>query len=119
MVAYTGTHDNHTTAGCWASLDQGARDHVRRYLTVHGHDIPWHFIRAVLASVADTAILPMQDVLSLGTEARLNMPGRAMGNWGWRLLPGQLHDDLAQRLAYLTAFYGRERLDVDEHRDMI
>jgi 4-alpha-glucanotransferase len=70
-------------------------------------------------SVADTAIIPIQDVLSLGAEARMNLPGRPMGNWGWRLLPDQLDDQLAQQLGRLTGLYGRERLAVDEHRDMV
>jgi 4-alpha-glucanotransferase len=119
MVLYTGTHDNDTTVGWWASADEAIRNHVRQYLGTSGEDIAWDFIRAALASVADTTIIPMQDVLSLGTEARMNLPGRAMGNWGWRLLPEQLDSERAQRLGLLTSMYGRERLAVDEHRDMI
>jgi 4-alpha-glucanotransferase len=84
-----------------------------------GDDIAWAFIRAVLMSAADTAIIPMQDVLSLGTEARMNLPGQPTGNWDWRVLPEQLTSELAQRLGALTSLYGRERLAVDEHRDMI
>ncbi len=119
LLVYTGTHDNDTTRGWWRALDEHTRSHVQQYLGVCGDDIAWDFIRAVLMSVADTAIIPMQDVLSLGTEARINLPGRAMRNWGWRLLPDQLNSALAQRLGQLTSLCGRERLAVDEHRDMI
>jgi 4-alpha-glucanotransferase len=119
LLIYTGTHDNDTTVGWWRSVDDNIRTQVQNYFGVSGEDIAWDFIRAVLMSVADTAIIPMQDVLSLGTEARMNLPGRAMGNWGWRLLPGQLTGELAQRLGMLTSHYGRERLAVDEHRDMV
>lgn len=113
MVIYTGTHDNDTTVGWWSTLDEGARAHVQQYLGIHGDDIAWDFIRVALMSVADTAIVPMQDVLSLGSEARMNQPGRPMGNWSWRLVPDQLRDDLAARLELLTTLYGREPLDMD------
>lgn len=107
VVAYTGTHDNDTTVGWWQAANGNVRAQVQRYLGVHGDDIAWDFIRAALQSVADTAIVPMQDVLSLGSEARMNLPGRLGGNWNWRLLPDQLRPDLAQRLADLTELYGR------------
>jgi 4-alpha-glucanotransferase len=119
LVIYTGTHDNDTTLGWWRMQDDHLHTHVQQYLGVSGDDIAWDFIRAVLHSAADTAIIPMQDVLSLGTEARMNLPGRPSGNWGWRLQPEQLNNDLAQRLGKLSSLYGRERLAVDEHRDMI
>ena len=86
---------------------------------VHDHDIAWDFIRAALMSVVDTAIIPLQNVLSLGTEARMNLPGQPLGNWGWRLLPGQLTVDLGYRLGLVTILHERDRLIVDEHRDMI
>jgi len=119
LILYTGTHDNDTTVGWWSTLDEHTRSHVREYLEVQDDDVAWPFIRAVLMSAAETAIIPMQDVLSLGTEARMNLPGRAMGNWGWRVLTDQLTGELAQQLGVLTSVYGRERLAVDEHRDMI
>ncbi len=119
LLIYTGTHDNDTTVGWWRALDDHTRTHVQQYLDLLGDDIAWAFIRAALMSAADTAIVPMQDVLSLGTEARMNLPGRPMGNWGWRVLPDQLDGALAQRLGLLTSLCGRERLAVDEHRDMI
>lgn len=119
LVVYTGTHDNDTTVGWWRSIDEHTRAHVQQYLDIQDDDIAWAFIRAVLLSPADTVLIPVQDVLSLGTEARMNMPGRSMGNWGWRLQPAQLDNALAQRLGQLTRLYGRERLAVDEHRDML
>lgn len=108
LVVYTGTHDNDTTIGWWNTLDENARTHIQHYLGIHGDDIAWDMLRVALMSVADTAIAPMQDVLNLGNEARMNQPGSPMGNWAWRLLPEQLTDDVAQRLALLTALYGRE-----------
>ena len=116
-VAYTGTHDNDTTVGWWTgevghSTRSNAeieteREYARRYLALDGREVHWEFIRAVLASVADTAIVPAQDVLGLGSESRMNRPGTVVGNWRWRLLPGQLTPDTAQRLAVMTATYDR------------
>ena len=106
-AVYTGTHDNDTTVGWYASLDERTRDHVRRYLAVDGNDIAWDLIRAALASVARIAVVPVQDVLALGSEARMNFPGRPHGNWSWRLRPGQLTPAHAARLRALTELYGR------------
>ncbi|MFN8559076.1 MAG: 4-alpha-glucanotransferase [Dehalococcoidia bacterium] len=106
-TVYTGTHDNDTTAGWYATADDKTRDHVRRYFGVDGQDIAWDLIRAALGSVAETAIIPVQDVLSLGSEARMNLPGRPTGNWGWRLGRGQFREEHAARLRALTALYGR------------
>lgn len=107
MVVYTGTHDNDTTIGWWQAVTEHERVHAQKYLAIHGNDIAWDLIRAALRSVAETAIVPMQDVLSLGTAARMNYPGRPGGNWGWRLLPDQLRSGVAERLGELTALYGR------------
>jgi 4-alpha-glucanotransferase len=117
LVVYTGTHDNDTTAGWWTG-DVGhstrnekeienEREHARRYLGTDGREIHWGFIRAVQASVADTAIVPAQDLLGLGSEARLNRPGIASGNWRWRLRSGQLSRETMERLAVLTDTYDR------------
>ncbi|WP_298817039.1 4-alpha-glucanotransferase [Chloroflexus sp.] len=114
LVVYTGTHDNDTTVGWWSSLNEPARQRVRDYLGARDEHIAWDFIRAALMSVADTVIIPMQDVLGLGSWARLNLPGRAEGNWAWRMRPDQLNFDLAHHLAYLTALYGREPLPEKE-----
>jgi len=117
LVAYTGTHDNDTTAGWWAGTDEHStrshseieseREHARRYLGFDGREPHWAFIRAVLASVADTAIVPAQDLLGLGTDARMNRPGTPSGNWRWRLLPEQLTPETARKLAMMTELYGR------------
>lgn len=106
-VVYTGTHDNDTTLGWWQALGQGDRQHVQLYLGRDGSDISWDFIRLALASVAETVLLPMQDVFGLGSESRMNTPGRAGGNWGWRYTPGMLTFELVDRLATLTRIYGR------------
>jgi 4-alpha-glucanotransferase len=107
-VVYTGTHDNDTSVGWYASLDEPMRHRVRHYLGVSGQDIAWDLIRAALASVAETAIVPLQDVLALGTSARMNVPGKALGNWAWRFLPAQLDTFAADRLGDLACAYARD-----------
>jgi len=106
-VVYTGTHDNDTTAGWFASLHGHARQRVLRYLHTDAVHVPWAMLRAAHASVARTAIAPLQDVLGLGGEARMNFPSRAEGNWEWRCADEQLTHALAEKLAELTATYGR------------
>ncbi len=106
-VVYTGTHDNQTTVGWFHTLDEQARRQVQTYIGKDAADIAWDFIRLALMSVADLAIVPLQDVMRLGDEARMNTPGRAWGNWSWRFLPHQLHHGLAAGLGDLTDAYGR------------
>jgi 4-alpha-glucanotransferase len=106
-VVYTGTHDNDTTAGWWRACSDQERTFTQLYLGRDGSDMAWDLIRIALASVADTAVVPMQDLFSLGTEARMNMPGRLGGNWGWRYTPDMLRPDVAERLRLLTQIYGR------------
>lgn len=106
-VAYPGTHDNDTTLGWWLAAPPHVQDHVRRYFGVSGHDLVWDMIRATLASVADTAIIPMQDVLALDASGRMNTPATAMGNWGWRLHPHGMRHDHAERLRGLCGLFGR------------
>jgi 4-alpha-glucanotransferase len=116
-VAYTGTHDNDTTVGWWTSgvghstrseADLVAeRAFARQYLGTDGREIHWDFIRAVLASVADTAIVPLQDVLGIGSEGRMNRPGQPSGNWRWRVRGDALTDAVADRLGLLAATYDR------------
>jgi 4-alpha-glucanotransferase len=108
-VVYTGTHDNDTTAGWWTTATPRERYQVQTYLGRDGSDISWDFIRLALASVAEMAIVPMQDVLGLGGEARMNTPGRAGGNWTWRYKPNALTQELVERLRALAALYGRVR----------
>jgi 4-alpha-glucanotransferase len=102
-VIYTGTHDNDTTAGWFQS---GASDHERRnaecYLGRCEDGIHWAFIRAALNSVADLALIPLQDVLGLGSEARMNTPSLDGGNWKWRFTPGRLTPELTAKLAHLV-----------------
>ncbi|MDX6556604.1 MAG: 4-alpha-glucanotransferase [Miltoncostaeaceae bacterium] len=109
-VVYTGTHDNDTTAGWWASLDERERAQAARVLEEAGirDDAPARaLVRLALASAARTALVPAQDLLGLGSEARMNTPGRRSGNWGWRLRRGQLTAELAAWLRERTAEAGR------------
>ena len=106
-AVYTGTHDNDTTLGWYRSLTEGERKRVNRYRGGGVGDVAWDFIRMAWASVAETAICPLQDVLGLGSEARLNYPGRPVGNWRWRFRAEDLRPDLAARLRELTENYGR------------
>ncbi|MBC7544058.1 MAG: 4-alpha-glucanotransferase, partial [Candidatus Sericytochromatia bacterium] len=106
-VVYTGTHDNDTTQGWFEKLSEIDRQAVQSYLGRDGHDIAWDLIRLGLGSVADMAISPMQDVLDLGTEARMNLPGQGHGNWNWRMLPEQWTVFQQTRLRDLTRMYGR------------
>ncbi len=110
-VVYPGTHDNDTTLGWYATAGEKARDHLRRYLRVSGTEAGWDFIRAAYSAVSRIAILPMQDLLSLGSEARLNSPGKPEGNWRWRLADGDIErltsGGTAAYLAGLAALAGR------------
>jgi len=105
-VVYTGTHDNDTTAGWWRSATQEERILARRYLG-REHTSVWDFIRLAYLSTADRAIVPMQDVLGLGSETRMNTPGTPSGNWGWRMEASALTPELAGRLRSLAEIYGR------------
>lgn len=106
-VVYTGTHDNDTVAGWWATATDHERHMARGYLATDGHDMPWTLIRAAMMSVADTAVHPMQDVLALPTESRMNFPGQESGWWRWRFQWSQVQPWHAQRLAELCRLYGR------------
>ncbi|HKP36213.1 MAG TPA: 4-alpha-glucanotransferase [Pyrinomonadaceae bacterium] len=118
VVVYTGTHDNDTAVG-WFNSVAGAgstrtpeqisaeRNFCMRYLNTEGREVHWDFIRAVLSSVADTAVVPLQDLLGLGTEARMNLPNSTSGNWTWRVAENALTDDHGERLRALTDTYGR------------
>jgi 4-alpha-glucanotransferase len=107
-VAATGTHDNDTSRGWFEKIDHpGTREWVCRYLNTDGREIHWTMIEAVMKSIADTAIIPVQDLLGMGTEARMNRPGVATGNWEWRLTSGELVPDILGRLRALTESTGR------------
>jgi len=117
-VVYTGTHDNDTIVGWFESVPgagstrtpaqiERERKFCLKYLNSDGSDIHWDFIRTVLASVADTAVIPLQDLLGLGSEARMNLPNTISGNWVWRVKPNVLTQSHAARLRELTELYGR------------
>jgi 4-alpha-glucanotransferase len=119
VVAYTGTHDNNTVVG-WLGSRAGedstrSEEQVRRECELalkyvgcrDRNEIHWDFIRAIFASVAHTAIVPIQDVLGLGSEARMNVPGTRTGNWAWRLRPGSISDEACARLREMTELHGR------------
>jgi 4-alpha-glucanotransferase len=110
-VVYSGTHDNDTSAGWYAAAPEATRDHVRRYLRVDGRAVSWDFVRAAYGAVSRLAIIPLPDLLGLGSEARLNTPGEPAGNWQWRIPAGALDRLIdggsAAYLAELTRLYGR------------
>jgi 4-alpha-glucanotransferase len=118
VVAYTGTHDNDTTVGWFSSVaGEGSTrtaEQIKRertfclnYLNTEGMEIHWDFIRGVFASVANTAVVPLQDLLGLGTEGRMNLPNSTEGNWSWRFKKGALSTEISERLKALTELYGR------------
>ena len=106
-VVYTGTHDNDTTRGWIDSLDDASRGRVLDYLGVGAEDAVWGMIRQAYTSVARACVVPVQDMLELGTEARMNTPGVPRGNWAWRLAPGELDPRLSFRLARLAEITAR------------
>ena len=118
LVAYTGGHDNDTTVGWWTSSGKGEstrtaedirkeRDFTRAYLGFQDEPVNWVFIRAVMASVANVAVIPLQDVLGLGSDARMNLPGTLSGNWKWRYKPNALTTEISERLRKFTVLYDR------------
>ena len=109
-IVYTGTHDNDTTVGWFEKLNRKDKAFAKKYLNIRSNkDAQWAFIRAALASVSDTCIIPIQDYLGLGTEARINMPSTLGTNWKWRMLPGQFTGELAAKMSDMTKLYGRAR----------
>ncbi|MFH1639234.1 MAG: 4-alpha-glucanotransferase [Chloroflexota bacterium] len=117
-VVYTATHDNDTTVGWFKSIDpadstlnhEGRRKQrkmVLKYTGTSGQRINWDFIRLALMSTANTAIIPLQDVMGLGSRARMNRPGIAAGNWRWRFTGEMLTPEIAERLKDMTVTYGR------------
>ena len=107
QVAYTGTHDNDTTAGWWAAASPEVREHVARYLGPSEEPPHRRLVRAAWASVADLAVAPVQDLLGLGSEARMNTPGEGTGNWAWRMTDAQLDALPTAWLRELTETTGR------------
>lgn len=106
-VVYTGTHDNDTTLGWYRSAPAAERDLVRRYLACGDDEVVWRLIRLALSSTAEVAIVPLQDLLALGSEARMNTPGSATGNWSWRFAWDDVPYWLAPQVAELVELFGR------------
>lgn len=107
-VCYTGTHDNDTAAGWYASAPKRERAFAEKYLGVSGaEEVRLALLRAGQGSVAELFVAQMQDYLALGSESRINVPGVGAGNWRWRLLPGQAAPELAEEIRSQTSFYGR------------
>ena len=118
LAAYTGTHDNDTVVGWWTSkagadstrtLDDVGREmeYARRYLNTDGREINWVMIRTVIASIADTVLFPLQDVLGVGSEGRMNLPGSSSGHWRWRFRADALTPAISARLKLLAETYER------------
>jgi 4-alpha-glucanotransferase len=109
-VIYTGTHDNDTTLGWLSTAGEEERKALRQYLGGRSEALNWELIRLAFMSVAHTAIIPLQDVLDVGSEGRMNTPGRASGNWGWRYSQDMLTTTACDRLKTLTEIYGRAKM---------
>lgn len=106
-VAYTGTHDNNTTVGWYNELDEGTKAHLSSYLGGDNEGMPWLLNRVAMSSVAQMAIIPMQDVLGLDSQHRMNVPGTTEGNWSWSFEWHQLESHHVHQLRYLNDLYGR------------
>jgi 4-alpha-glucanotransferase len=105
--------------GWYRNANPNEQDHIRRYVARDGSDIAWDMIRLAYASVADTAVVPMQDLMSLGNEARMNYPGKTSGYWRWRYKPSQLTEVIARRLEELTELYGRAPITETEQESSV
>ncbi len=110
-VVYTGTHDNDTTAHWFAVATEAERAHALAYMASRGDDFTWDLVRLAFSSVADTAVIPLQDLLGLGASARMNFPGTLGNNWRWRFNEGVLTEALIARIAEMTVLYGRNPAD--------
>jgi len=104
---YTGTHDNDTVKGWYERVPEEERSFYRHYLDRNGDNVAWDFIRACWASIGAVALAPMQDFLELGNEARMNLPGQAQGNWGWRMAKDACSHELAERIREINYLYSR------------
>lgn len=121
-AVYTGTHDNDTTVGWWASAGPEEKRHALEYFGTPEDGMHWALIRAAFASVAHLAIVPLQDFLGLDSDARMNTPSRRDGNWGWRYAPGSLTRELERKLAGLSQVSDRtpsiSTADQQSHREV-
>jgi 4-alpha-glucanotransferase len=107
-VVYSGTHDNDTTLGWYTNATDVEKDYLRRYLNVSGKDVSWDFVRLAFSTSAIFAVVPIQDIFALGTQARMNQPGQATGWWRFRYTADMLKVEYTERLGYLTELYHRE-----------
>ncbi|MFA6540291.1 MAG: 4-alpha-glucanotransferase [Bacteroidota bacterium] len=110
-IVYTGTHDNDTTIGWFHTATEREREFIKRYLGTEAKDIHWDLIRLASRSVADIAVFPFQDILGLGTEGRMNLPGTALGNWNWRFSWDQVKPRHAEQLYEISALTSRTAPD--------
>ncbi len=109
-VAYTGTHDNNTTQGWYDDLDDGMKDYVRRYFECSDNEVLWRMIRSLMGSTALFAIFPMQDILGLGSDARMNVPSTCgTSNWSWKMKKEDLVSPSFQGIKYYARLYGRDK----------
>jgi 4-alpha-glucanotransferase len=106
-VVYTGTHDNNTTLGWYYDASKHDLQKSINYMDCEGKSFVRSMIRQAFSSVADTAVIPMQDLLELGAHARMNIPGTIADNWQWKMVSGQMDDCLAQDMAAMNALFGR------------
>ena len=109
-VAYTGTHDNNTTRGWYDELDDGMKDYVRRYFECSDDEVVWRMIRALMGSPAQFAIFPMQDILGLGADARMNVPATCgTSNWSWKMEKEDLETPSFEGIKYFSHLFGRDK----------
>ena len=109
-VVYTGTHDNDTTRGWYTSSDPEQQELIDKYVGICcSQSATWELIRLAMQSVADTAIIPIQDYLDYGSAASINTPSTLGGNWCWRLVPGELTEELGAKMKEFARLYGRIR----------
>ena len=113
-VCYSGTHDNNTTVGWYKEADERTRDTVRCYMNTDGNRIHWDFIRTCYGTIAEKAIVPIQDIFGQDEQERMNVPGVPTGNWGYRFSEHLLTDELASHLLFITKLYGREPKGLSE-----
>jgi 4-alpha-glucanotransferase len=116
-VIYTGTHDNETTVGWYASREAEEKEWIDRYLGPLAEPIHWALIRTAYRSVCDVAVIPLQDVLGLGNEGRMNSPGKPSGNWSWRFRMGDLRPEHRDKLLEFALTYGRKELPKPEEEE--
>ena len=118
-VAFTGTHDNATVRGWYKEAPKKEQEYCLHYLNTTEKNIAWEMIRALWASCAEMVLAPMQDFLSLGNEARMNLPGKLGGNWNWRMKPSSMTDTLSEKISTLNRVYGRNSNKTIEKVDSV